>query len=246
MRRCATATAWHWSTWRTEDTDGMLGLDALPRTVLCLGAHSDDIEIGCGGTVRALVEARPDVHVHWVVFSGSGQRAEEARAGAARILDGARDARIELYTFRDGFFPWEGGRIKECFETLARSVDPDIVFTHYRDDRHQDHRTVSDLTWNTFRRHLVLEYEIPKYDGDLGRPGLYVPLTSEQRRHKIDTLMACFGSQRDHAWFTESTFDGLMRLRGIECAAPEGVAEAFHARKLSLGFGASGEGIGRR
>lgn len=216
----------------------MLGLTASPRTILCLGAHSDDIEIGCGGTLRALIEATPTVQVHWVVFSGDERRAAEARAGAGRILDGVREPRVVLHAFRDGYFPWEAPRIKECFEAIAREVDPDLVFTHYRDDRHQDHRTLSDLTWNTFRHHLVLEYEIPKYDGDLGRPNVYVPLTVAQRRAKVDTLMECFASQRDHAWFTEDTFNGLMRLRGMECAAANGHAEAFHGRKMSLGFAA--------
>lgn len=212
----------------------MLGLTASPRTILCLGAHSDDIEIGCGGAMLALTAARPDTVVHWVVFSASERRAAEARAAADRILARAGERRVAIESFRDGFFPWDGPAIKERFEAIRRAVDPDLVFTHYRDDRHQDHRMISDLTWNTFRSHLVLEYEIPKYDGDMGRPNCYVPLGEAQRRDKVETLMECFASQHDHAWFTPETFNGLMRLRGMECAAPNGYAEAFHARKWVL------------
>lgn len=215
----------------------MLNLVAGPRSVLCLGAHSDDIEIGCGGTLLALIAANPALSVHWVVLSASERRAAEARAAAARILAGAGTSHVAVESFRDGYFPWEGAALKDCFESLKATVEPDLVFTHYRDDRHQDHRLVSDLAWSTFREHLVLEYEIPKYDGDLGRPNVYMPLTDEQRRTKVDILMSCFASQHDHAWFERETFDGLMRLRGMECAAAGGYAEAFHARKLRLAAG---------
>lgn len=213
----------------------MLGLSAAPRTILCLGAHSDDIEIGCGATLMALTEALPGISVHWLVFSGTERRAAETRRAAERILINTGDRNVMVESFRDGYFPWEGAAIKDRFEGLKRDVDPDIVFTHYRDDRHQDHRIISELTWNTFRNHMVLEYEIPKYDGDSGVPNCYMPITEIQRKAKVETLIDCFPSQGDHAWFTADTFNGLMRLRGIECAAPEGFAEAFHARKWRLG-----------
>ncbi|WP_067561465.1 PIG-L deacetylase family protein [Halofilum ochraceum] len=215
----------------------MLGLTAGPRTILCLGAHSDDIEIGCGATVLSLLEADPEVVVHWVVFSADERREAEARAAAGRILAGAAEAQVTIESFRDGFFPWDGPAIKERFETLKRAIDPDLIFTHYREDRHQDHRTVSELTWNTFRSHWVLEYEVPKYDGDLGRPNCYVPITEKQRSEKVDTLMDSFASQHDHMWFSRETFDGLMRVRGVECGAASGYAEAFHAYKWIVDSG---------
>lgn len=207
----------------------------VPLTVLCLGAHSDDIEIGCGGTLLALAAAGVPLRVSWVVFSAVGPRAKEARQGAARFLRGAVSAQVRLGTFRDGFFPYEGAAVKEYLEDARRAdPDPDVVFTHYRHDRHQDHRTVSDLTWNTYRSHLVLEYEIPKYDGDIGVPNAFVPLTAALARRKTRHLNAAFATQRSKPWFTDDTFMGLMRLRGIECAADGGYAEAFHARKLLL------------
>jgi LmbE family N-acetylglucosaminyl deacetylase len=201
--------------------------------VLALGAHSDDVEIGAGGTILSLLDARDDVHVTWVVFSGSRQRADEARASAERFLAGAATSEIILHDFRDGFFPHEGAAIKERFEDLKR-VDPDVILTHRGRDWHQDHRTVSELTWNTFRRHTVLEYEIPKYDGDLESPNVFVPISDEHRNAKVDLLMEMFGTQRSKSWFTPETFDGLMRLRGIECASPTGYAEGFHARKITV------------
>ena len=212
----------------------MLWLVAAPNRVLAVGAHSDDIEIGCGATLLALTRARPDLVVHWVVFSADARRAGEARAAAERVLAAAGERHVLIESFRDGYFPWDGAAIKDYFEDLGRRLEPDLVFTHARDDRHQDHRTLSDLAWNTFRDNLVLEYEIPKYDGDLGRPNLYMPLTEAQRRSKVEILMECFESQRNHAWFTPATFNGLMRLRGIECGAPSGYAEAFHGRKVVL------------
>ncbi len=213
----------------------MFELPFAPKTVLCLGAHSDDIEIGCGATLLALTAAQPDISVHWVVFSANERRAAEARAAAARILADAGEHHIVIESFRDGYFPWDGPAIKERFEALKGTVAPDLIFTHYRGDRHQDHRTISELTWNTFRHHLILEYEIPKYDGDLGVPNCYVPVTGEQQKSKVDTLMECFASQHDHAWFSPDTFNGLLRIRGIECASPSGYAEAFHAHKFVLG-----------
>jgi LmbE family N-acetylglucosaminyl deacetylase len=204
-----------------------------PLRLLCLGAHSDDIEIGCGGLVLWLA-ARRRIHVDWVVFSASGQREREARRGARLFLQKAASRNVVTKAFRDGFFPYDPG-IKETFEELKRETTPDLVVTHYRHDRHQDHRVLSDLAWNTWRDHLVLEYEIPKFDGDLGSPNVFVPLDRETCERKARHLTAAFGSQRDKHWFSAETFLGLMRLRGMECRAPGGYAEAFYGRKLVLG-----------
>jgi LmbE family N-acetylglucosaminyl deacetylase len=206
-----------------------------PLRVLCLGAHADDIEIGCGATVLRLAETVPQAEFTWIVFSGDPVRAEEARGSAARYLQCAGRATVVVKQFRDGFFPYVGASIKDYFEELQREVTPDLIFTHFRGDRHQDHRLVSELTWNTFRDHLILEYEVPKYDGDLGSPNCYVPLDGRRCSEKIRHVLAAFASQRDRRWFTEETFRGLMRLRGIECAAPGGYAEAFYAHKLIVG-----------
>jgi LmbE family N-acetylglucosaminyl deacetylase len=205
-----------------------------PLRTLCLGAHSDDIEIGCSGALMTLMASRP-VDVAWIVLSATGVRADEARASAGALLDGAAGARIDIHAFRDGFFPYIGAEIKETFEALKSSVSPDIVFTHCRNDLHQDHRLVSELTWNTFRDHLILEYEIPKYDGDLGRPNVFVPLAPEVCDRKIDNLMTRFASQQGKRWFRRDLFVGLLRLRGMEANAPSGFAEAFYARKVVVG-----------
>ncbi len=213
-----------------------LGVPAGERLeVLCLGAHPDDIEIGCGGTLLRLARERPGLHVHWIVLSGEGDRLAEAHRGAELFLgDVEHDVLVE--GFRDGFFPYVGSRVKEFFEELKGRVSPDLIFTHFRGDRHQDHRTVSDLTWNTFRDHLILEYEVPKYDGDLGRPNCYVPLDERTCRDKAEKLMTAFPTQAGRHWFDESTFLGLMRLRGLESRSPGGFAEAFHGHKLRLGL----------
>jgi LmbE family N-acetylglucosaminyl deacetylase len=205
-----------------------------PLTVLCLGAHSDDIEIGCGGTIMRLLAERPRTSVHWVVMTGQGERAREARRSAGRMLRGAHASHVRIESFRDGFLPYVGAQVKEVFEDVKRSVEPDVIFTHYGNDRHQDHRLMSELTWNTFRSHMILEYEIPKYDGDLGQPNLFVSLPASIRRRKLAVLMTAFPTQRTKSWFTPATFEGLMRLRGIESGAPDGYAEAFHARKVML------------
>ena len=202
--------------------------------VLCLGAHSDDIEIGCGGTVGVLLASVPRIAIQWVVFSGVGARGGEARKAAQRVLRKAKTRDVVVHEFRDGFFPQQATAIKEYFETLKQAEPPDVIFTHYRADRHQDHRVISDLTWNTFRSHLILEYEIPKYDGDLGRPNCYVPLTPAQCSAKIKLLMSSFGTQRSKRWFTPDTFRGLLRLRGIESGAPSGFAEAFFLHKFVI------------
>lgn len=216
----------------------MLGLQLKkgegPLKVLLIGAHSDDIEIGCGGTVLRLLAESEGVEVHWVVLGSSGQRDGEAAASAEEFLAGAKVKRIQVEHFRDGFFPYHGEEVKEYFEGLKKAFAPDLIFTHYRDDRHQDHRLVSDLTWNTFRDHLILEYEIMKYDGDLGNPNLYVPLERATSGAKVALLLKHFRSQAQHRWFTEDTFLGLLRLRGVECNAPDGHAEAFYCRKAVL------------
>jgi LmbE family N-acetylglucosaminyl deacetylase len=203
-----------------------------PFKLLCLGAHSDDIEIGCGGLILSLLASLDTVEVDWIVFSAVGDRGREARRGASLFLKGASRTRVVLHRFRDGFFPYDS-RIKTVFEAM-KPRRPDLVLTHYRDDRHQDHRVLSDLAWNTFRDHLILEYEIPKYDGDLGAPNCFVPLDHKTIARKIEYLEAAFGSQRGKNWFSAETFKGLMRLRGVECRAPEGWAEAFYARKIRV------------
>jgi LmbE family N-acetylglucosaminyl deacetylase len=210
--------------------------DAGPLKVLLLGAHSDDIEIGCGGTVLELLKARPDAELRWVVFSAAGARGDEARDAACLFIGQRAETALQLHEFRDGFFPVHLAEIKETFEGIARAFQPDVVFTHRREDRHQDHRTLSDLAWNTFRRAMILEYEIPKWDGDLGIPNFFVPLSTESAGEKVRLLMKAFATQRGKDWFDEETFRGLARLRGMECRAPSGYAEAFLARKISVAW----------
>jgi LmbE family N-acetylglucosaminyl deacetylase len=202
------------------------------RRILCLGAHSDDIEIGCGGTLLKLIRDHKNLEILWVVFSAGGARTREARQSASEFLAGAAKKRIVVKTFKGSFFPYQGERIKAYFESL-KSFEPDLVFTHYRDDRHQDHRVLSDLAWNTFRNHIVLEYEIPKYDGDLGVPNVFVQLDEDLCRRKIASLLNHFQTQGNKHWFSDQTFRALMRLRGVECAAE--YAEAFYGRKLVVG-----------
>jgi LmbE family N-acetylglucosaminyl deacetylase len=199
--------------------------------VLCLGAHSDDIEIGVGGTLLGWIDAGVELDAHWCVLSANGPRRAEAIAGAKSVLKGAA-SRIECAEFRDGYFPYRGAEIKEWIENLKTRCNPDIVFTHRGDDAHQDHREVSRLTWNTFRDHVVLEYEIPKWDGDLGQPNFYVAMTEKIIARKLAILETCFATQRGKDWFDADTFRGLARIRGMECRAPERFAEAFVARKL--------------
>ncbi len=201
-------------------------------TVLCLGAHSDDIEIGCGGTILKLAQECGGLNVFWVVFSAEGGRSREARSSAQAFLRGIDRKKIVIKQFRNSFFPFDGARIKEYFEQLKRVCQPDLVFTHYRDDRHQDHRVLSDLAWNTFRNHLILEYEIPKYDGDLGIPNLFVPLEDKLCRAKVEYLCRFFQTQSNKHWFSADLFFSLMRLRGIECASTTKYAEAFYCRKM--------------
>ncbi len=207
-----------------------------PLQILCLGAHSDDIEIGCGGTLLQLKRTYADLAFHWVVFSTAGVRGKEAARGAELFAAGSKK-QVILKEFRDGFLPYSGGSVKEVFEELKGQVTPDLIFTHWQGDAHQDHRLLSDLTWNTFRNHLILEYEIPKYDGDLGRPNMFVPLESPFHEHKVDHLFEAFESQRSKPWFAREMFLGLMRVRGMESNATSGYAEAFHTRKIILDGG---------
>jgi LmbE family N-acetylglucosaminyl deacetylase len=205
-----------------------LGASAL--RVLCLGAHSDDIEIGCGGTILRLQEENPDMEIHWIVFGATGQRMDEARASAEAFLANAGRKTIVLKEFRNSFFPYLGEPIKEIFEEIKTATNPDLILTHYRDDLHQDHRVIAQLTWNTFRDHFILEYEIPKYDGDLGAPNFFVPLDRPTCDRKISLLLAHFPSQASRQWFSEDTFLALLRLRGIEANAPTRYAVAFYCR----------------
>jgi LmbE family N-acetylglucosaminyl deacetylase len=203
-------------------------------TVLCLGAHSDDIEIGCGGTILRLTQQYPCTVFQWVVFSAIGVREAEARCAASLFAGPTTSRKALLKTFPDGFMPFVGAELKAFFEALKDIISPDLIFTHNRKDAHQDHRLIAELTWNTFRDHLILEYEISKYDGDLGQPSVFVPLEADVCQKKVGYIMEAFQSQRTKRWFEESTFLSLMRLRGVECNAPSGYAEAFYGRKLVL------------
>jgi LmbE family N-acetylglucosaminyl deacetylase len=200
--------------------------------VLCLGAHSDDIEIGCGGTILRLLEENPAAEIYWVVFGATGPRKAEAIESANLFLAGVQKKEIVTREFRDGYFPHMWAEIKDCFEELGDKYRPDLVLTHYREDLHQDHRLVSELTWNTFRNHMILEYEIVKYDGDLGAPNFFVQLAEPIVRKKIRTILDCFKTQKDKGWFTEDTFSSILRLRGVESNSPGKYAEAFYGRKM--------------
>jgi len=205
-----------------------------PLRVLCLGAHADDIEIGCGATILKLIEDYLNIEFYWVVFSANNTRAEEARASASLFLKDAINQHVILKTFEDSFFNFIGAEIKEYFRQLRKEFEPDLILTHYRHDLHQDHRTVSELTWNTYRNHTILEYEIPKYDGDLGKPNVFVCPSEDLCKKKVRHIMDSFTSQKDKGWFTEETFLSIMRLRGIESNAPNAYAEAFYGRKIIL------------
>jgi LmbE family N-acetylglucosaminyl deacetylase len=204
------------------------------RRVLAIGCHADDIEIGCGGTLLALAGANPDLEVDWVVLAAEGGRADEARASAEGFLAGVATSRVDVLGFRDGFLPYLGGEVKDAFEALKDRVDPQLVLTHAGYDFHQDHRLACELTWNTFRNHAILEYEIPKVDGDLGRPNFYVPLSPDVVEEKLALLERFFPSQAGKHWFDRELFLSLMRIRGMECVAPDRYAEAFTARKTVL------------
>ena len=202
--------------------------------VLVIGAHADDIEIGCGGTLLRLAESNPEAQIVWVVLTGDDERGQEARHSAAAFSAGFGSAQVILGGFRDGFLPYDGGDVKQLFEDLKGTFVPDLIFTHQRADLHQDHRLACELTWNTWRDHLILEYEVPKYDGDLGAPNLFVHLDGAIATRKIDLLLSHFGSQLDRRWFTEDLFRSVLRIRGMESNSPTGQAEAFYCRKVVL------------
>jgi LmbE family N-acetylglucosaminyl deacetylase len=213
-----------------------LNLNVKPRgglTILCMGAHSDDIEIGCGGTILRLADQYPGCEFHWVVFNAIGIRETEARCGA-QLFAGSRLKNLQLKAFQDGFMPYVGAEVKAVFENDLKQLSPDLVFTHNGNDAHQDHRLISQLTWNTFRDHFIFEYEIPKYDGDLGHPSVFVPLEKQVCEKKVGYLMEAYQSQQTKRWFQPDTFFSLMRLRGMECASSSGYAEAFYCRKLVI------------
>ena len=210
--------------------------DSGPLRLLCLGAHCDDIEIGCGGTILNLTSAGRKIEVHWVVFSSDEWRKQEALKSAEAFLCDIATKKVTIHGLRDGFFPYMGADLKERFEDLKAEISPDLILTHYRHDLHQDHRLVSELTWNTFRNHLILEYEIPKYDGDFGSPNVFVPLDESISHRKIDTILSAFESQRGKHWFSRDLFFSILRLRGMEANACSGYAEGFYCRKALLGM----------
>jgi len=205
-----------------------------PLKILCLGAHSDDLEIGCGGSILKILNQYESSEIYWVVLSASDLRAKEALKSAEFFLEKVKQKNIIIKNYKDGFFPYIGGKIKNSFEELKRQFDPDVIFTHYRHDLHQDHRIISELTWNTFRNHFILEYEVIKYDGDLGKPNFYINLDKEICLKKIDIMMNTFKSQKNRSWFTNDAFMSIMRLRGIEINASGNYAEAFYGRKITL------------
>jgi len=208
--------------------------DTRPLRLLCLGAHCDDIEIGCGGTILKLAAAGRKLEVHWVVFSSDEQRKQEAAKSAAAFLENVAAREVVIHSFRDGFFPYVGADLKDCFERLKAEFSPDLILTHHRSDLHQDHRLISELTWNTFRNHLILEYEIPKYDGDLGSPNFFVALDESICRQKIDYILGAYHSQGEKHWFSRELFSSILRLRGMEANACSGHAEAFYCRKACI------------
>lgn len=217
----------------------MLGLlldrrGRAPLRLLAIGAHPDDIEIGCGGTLMRLLEDGVVSEACMVILSGTAERAAEAQASAAALLAGVAERRVIVRDFTDGFFPYQGKEVKRFFEELKDDLSPDLIFTHQGRDMHQDHRLTCELTWNTFRNHMILEYEVPKYDGDMGRPNLFVPLDNNVRGRKVSHLMTHFSSQLVKHWFNEDLFSGLLRLRGMECNSPTSFAEAFYCRKAML------------
>lgn len=213
-----------------------LRLPPNPR-ILCLGAHCDDIDVGCGGTLLLLSEIHPQLQVRWIVFASIPERADETRASAKRFL-GKCQSSVEFHPFPDSFLPYHGADVKRVFEGLKNDPSPDLIFTHYGKDAHQDHRLVSELTWNTFRDHAILEYEVPKWDGDMGQPNVFLPLSERFVNKKVEYLLESYRSQREKHWFDADTIRGLMRLRGVESRAPERFAEAFYGRKLAVAPGA--------
>lgn len=205
-----------------------------PLTVLAMGAHCDDIEIGCGGTILSIIKGNPHVNITWIVFSSTGKRKIEATKGAKLYCENAATFDLKIFDFKDGFLPYHGEDLKNTFESLKGEINPDLIFTHYRYDLHQDHRLVSELTWNTFRNHLILEYEIPKWDGDIGTPNTFIHLDEATGLTKIKYLQQIYNSQKTKAWFTDDLFWSIMRIRGMESNSPSLIAEAFYSRKSVL------------
>jgi LmbE family N-acetylglucosaminyl deacetylase len=206
----------------------------VPPRILLVGAHCDDVEIGCGATLQVLAARYPAMELRWTVLSTPDERAEETRTAAKLLLPTSVQIQFDLRTFRESYFPYVGAEIKDCMQSIGREFAPDLIFTHYSEDKHQDHRLVSELTRNAYRDHLILEYEVSKYDGDLASPNVFVPVSHEQLNKKVGSLMDAFASQRTKDWFTADAFTSLMRLRGIESRSPSGYAEAFHCRKLRM------------
>lgn len=202
------------------------------KNILCLGAHCDDIEIGSGGTLLRLQEEYPQLKFHWVIFSSNNQRKAEAHACSKEFIKNNASLDLTVLKCRESYFPFTAVEIKECFELLKQQFSPDLIFTHYHQDAHQDHRLISDLTWNTFRHHLILEYMIPKYEGEHGIPNFFVTLPIEAVQHKVNSIYNYYASQQEKHWFSKETFLAVMRLRGIESLSPSGYAEGFYARKM--------------
>lgn len=230
-RQCAAAQ-------NPEGRDLVIALDLLAGrerlSLLCIGAHSDDIEIGAGGLILSLMRAGIAIDVQWCVLSAVGVRGDEARASAKDFLAGAASHRIDCGAFDDGIFPSQSPAIKAWLLDVRQNIAPDVILTHNRDDAHQDHRELAALVWNLFRDQIILEYEIPKWDGDMAHPNIYAALDAEVMEQKIALLTRHFTSQRAKDWFDPETFRGLARLRGMECRAPDRFAEAFTARKLRI------------
>jgi len=209
----------------------LLGKNSNLR-VLCLGSHSDDIEIGCGGTILRLIEEVNNIEFYWIVFSADEKRNKEAYKSANIFLKDVISKKIVIKKFRESYFPFIGFYIKEYFDDLKKAFSPDIIFTHYRYDAHQDHNLISALTWNTFRDHFILEYEVPKFDGDLGTPEFFVHLNELICQRKIKYIIDSFKTQNKKHWFTQDLFWSILRLRGIESNSPNKYAEAFYCRKI--------------
>ncbi len=206
------------------------------KDILLIGAHCDDVEIGCGGTLLTLIDSNPEVEITWVIFTSTAHRKQEAETSAQLFCKKAKIVDLKVFEFKDGFLPYQGEVLKETFESLKKEINPDLIFTHYRHDLHQDHRLVSELTWNTFRNHFILEYEVPKWDGDLGRPNSFAHLDEITARKKIEYLQQAYNSQRTKSWFTDDLFWSLMRIRGMESNSPSSIAEAFYSRKSVIEF----------
>ncbi len=218
----------------------MLGLelakpDGRPLSVLVVGAHPDDIEIGAGGTLLNLSDSQPGLRVHYVVLTGTPQRQEEARAAAESFLSGA-DLTVDLHALPEGRLPAVWADVKDVLEDVARTCAPDLILAPSSHDAHQDHRTIGEIIPTVFRDGLSLSYEIPKWDGDFGRPSLYVALSSQTARRKVELLHKCYPSQSARDWWDDEVFLGLARLRGMECRA--GYAEGFTCSKATLTFDA--------